>query len=566
MRFLKPAAALLAALAVSAAHASGDRVILTTGRVIEGIIETSTTERVTLRTADGVVGIQRTQIRAIARSSEADRALQTARWLAAAGDERVFLEALAALRLGAPPSAYDGVLAQATAALLAAPERRLGRTAATALATYLEDRPVTAAPILQTDALRLLARDAHTTLALQLAYRAADHAGAFPRDLQTALADTIRGLVEGALAGGDTNAALAALQALVRIAGPAQERPLATLVRLSEADRLDQSGDPEGAIRLIAAEVYPHAPALAYQRSLSILRSAPAALRDGAYTALFDGFQNSGFAGELPPRHVERIETLLRTGEYERAQQAAARFARTHPDEAAPYQHRVTLARRRAGLPPDDTAALYRLAQWASERDLIAEALDLFAAAAKDPRLAENAALQQETLRARRDARDVEVAFTAFRERRFADAVAEARRILTARPQTTYRRTLETLAALADYAEARTEELRPVLAESLFQSAERAYFQEKYDEAISLLNRLQTDYAGTEAAAKAASLRPRTERSAEAAESRRVRPREVLASIAEEAAADLTTTAPQRHSAEEELRSIYTGLYGAPTR
>ena len=551
-----PAALCAAAVLLILSHpqsAKADRLVLHTGRVLEGVVDDSERARVSIRTTSGRLTFPRDAVArverdapAVGKATEAGIALAQGRFSYALG-------------LIAPPSntperdlsgADERLLRSAEPIVHVAPN--VQREEAVRLESFILDRPTPASPQLfcLLGRVRAVRGDLGGAVdawsAVPEAYWSDDRAAAGQA------APHLEKAVARLLQDGDNTRALAAVRVLAAVSPKSRAGEIRTSFELPEAERLAAAGRFHESLTLLGS-LAPVAPALALQTARRTIEQARgttstrhlAALLDHAHAVLPGKPVNA----DLVALGRDRVKTWIDAGDLVRAQAAADDLSLRDADAGALEVHRVEFARRRAAILEDDLLARYQLAGWAAEMGLDSEARGEYRAARAAPNLRENADLQLELLDMAVQRGEFNRIAELYQSGRHADTIREAEAFRRRHPSGDFHRQAGSLIELSRYSLQRGSAVQLDRGIALLQNAERLFLQGRHTEAIEALTRVQADYAGTAAAKRAAQVR-----------------RQVEAAIQR----DSTTTAPpppvdpEQARQAEEIRRLAERLTGKP--
>lgn len=502
----------LAAVLLHPLSLQAERLILHNGNTVTGRIETETSDRITMRTANGRVSFSRAAVATIIRQTGPEQAVALAVEAASRGDLAGTL--VTAADPSQPPSvraAIDSALIRHSHVLLTS--HSPAPSTALRLARYVEDRETSAPASLRLFLARYLAA-------------AGDYSGAVRRlkelpmeevqrdpSARAAASEILRRQMAVSLQGGDPQPGLESLQLLSRLAPEQITSSTRILLHMANARRLADNGAFESALDELGRSVIPAAPVLAWEEAGRCLmraeqeNSSPSVLA-GLYERMHQYFYPAGFGRELLPFYQRHIQALIALGRFDTARViAASRLSPIDPDVGAPFEHRIELAARQSALTEDDLLGRYRLGAWAREVGLLEEARQLLTPALADSRLKENAALQLQLVESEAQRREFEAAAGLFEKRQYEKARKALEAFRNAHPQSAYAKKAGELIELARYHLWAGSRHRPAEAEVLRQNAERLFLQARYDEALELLNRLEVEYSGTEAVVQGRRLR-----------------------------------------------------------
>lgn len=489
----------------------GDTVILRDGKPVPGVIESQTNDGISIRTQSGLVSFPAASVREVRRSPPQENALHTLTISLSAGElnrSMTIIDRLkndkAALQSGLAVLLQHGehfVQRAPTDSPADAQQFTVWLRAYTPanaalsfmLARYLAARGETDAAVNELSALPAPVREqpAVTQFATQL----------LQQEAQRSATTT------------DPQQALARLTALAELAPRGAGVSAGILIALRQAERMAESSQFRQALEVIAAHVAPFAPATAWNAANDILESASKLTSGTALLGLYDliaeRITTGPMEGEFPAIQERRIAVLMDLGRYDEAETLAHQLSISDADRGARMLHLVEYERRLTEVAPDDALALYRLATWARDMGLVEEAAGLFRRAAREPQLKENAELQLRLLSTSGEKQSFDELNTMFRDGHYADVVKKAEAFQHEYPQSEFCAQAAALGDLARFTQTREKDIRPAEADVVYQNAERLFYQDKHQEALEEVNRLQADYPGTPAARKADTLRKR---------------------------------------------------------
>lgn len=515
---LRALLAVAAGLAVGfiPAKASADKIVLLNGREITGVIEASTPERVTLKTAQGVVSFATSTVASQIRDSAQQNQLVCARLALSKGDFANGLSLLNALD-GTPEeiSQADDILRQVSEQLVSAAPS-VSREDVNRFAKYVTSRSTPPPEDIRFLLVRFLAARGDSP-------QATDYLRTLPQDFllsssqaRKTAADILLTDIKHNLTSGAPDSSLQNLETLSRIAPDTLGTASVTFLYLGESGKLTQGAHYDKALALLGQHVQPTAPALAFKEALRVLEEAQRHTSGSRLMELYESVEHDYSAQFCTPELVEVYEKHARqltdSAHFDEADALADRLSALDAEAGARLQHRVEFLRRKSQTAPSDILANYRLGTWAKERKLNEEALEQFRRVQNAPELRENAKLQIELIELERQKNDFALVQEEFDNGHYEQAIRSAQEFCARHPEGDYAKKAQTAIELARYRMRKASELRPAEADALYQNAERLALQGRSAEAWTALNRLATDYADTPASRQAEALRSRVTR------------------------------------------------------
>jgi hypothetical protein len=296
-------------------------------------------------------------------------------------------------------------------------------------------------------------------------------------------------------------------------ASPDRERPSWSGLGLTaDAERAMALGYPGEAMTILARDVLPESPALAWQAASVILinlaQGAPvttSSLESEAAT-LVDSFGTFSSLADIDQYFSHALALgrwLSRNGLSAILRQLAQNSERIHADRAAPLFHLTEYQDRLNQVQPNDFLGAYRLGQWAERRGLLEEARTLFTLCSNHDVVGENARLQLDLLARRIALKDLEQLRESALSRdqaKFDQLVAQFRQNHN---PTLFQNHLRSLVELQKALHRRNTPSPSVNAEAALQDAQRLLLAGQTEAALGLAQQLRLDFAGTPAGHKA---------------------------------------------------------------
>jgi tetratricopeptide (TPR) repeat protein len=505
-----PSVAVTAMLLSLSPFAFADRIQLTDGRVIEGSIVKRTQdpgapELVHIELSQGIIALPAEQVATVSEATPRERALLEAR-----DKLRVDrpVEAVAAMdryvQLGGMPDGLAPLLIDNGSAIalsvdaMDAPHRDALRRALDAL-----DRgELGASPDL-----------AHARLWLRLALGDTPQAGALMDrlvplyydgrvDQRRALAGWLNGRIDACADKGDNAEGERLLDALGRV-DPALAVGRRVQFYMQWARRERDAGRFEEALILYRDRLMPAAPRIAAEFIRRTLEEADRSLgeRSGRVVELYERYGLPAVREAASERLVQIHRNdgwrALRRGDYDDARTSFEKANAVIPACADKDLLQLEFHRRRAAIDDADLLARYELGVWCNNRQLDEEALAEFRAAVDSRIVGDNARTYIDQVMNRRAERELAHIMDLYDQRRFRevlDGVFKFQRETYAEGYQQQARRINDLTMKAlqiSLAE------RPQQAEALYQQAERAFYQDRYQEADEKLRTIGDHYRDT---------------------------------------------------------------------
>jgi tetratricopeptide (TPR) repeat protein len=329
------------------------------------------------------------------------------------------------------------------------------------------------------------------------------------------------------------------------------------------ARRLRQSGEFEQALLIYGRELMPSVPEIAREFVRRTLTEADHSLdRPTDQPRLVRLYEDYGLriAPEMARERLVQIWrnagwSELRRGEYEPASAAFARANAVVPGSADKDLWKLEFRRRRAGVAADDLLGRYELGIWANNQRLDEEALAEFRAAVASPIVGDNARAYIEQVMNRRAERELENLMNLYDAGRHQDTLNGILRFQEESYAEGYQQQAARINELTVNALQIALAERPQQAMALYQQAERAFYQDRLDEASEKLKAISENYKDTLVYAQARNLYAR------------VRQKQSLHRLEHgvdrrpPAAADMATSpTPTQSPIENELDELYRSL------
>ena len=497
-------------VALSVTLCRADSVRLSGNRVVQGVVESETDDRVTIRTNEGLVSFPRSQVQQVVRASPADRMRVQAELAARSGKFAELLRAQAGATSEVVTEELDRVIA-ANAESLAREFSGAPATDVLLLAKYLNDRPTSApAPARVAMALIQAERGQFAEATRWLGDVGPDGLTDTPA-LRAWTVAFLKEQIRRALRANEPEFGLECISLLARLAPESLGRSTSVPLVLARVSLLAAQGQPTEAIRVLKVDMEPMSSAIAFQEALRIARQALAESADEerlpVLRALLYSFQGEQYDGELAPLLDQLVRILIAQGEFAEARKVAVRLGTVDANAAALLEHRVEFEMRRRDTDANNPLSVYRLGCWAAERGLQEEARAMLQLAAKTPELRENAQLQLQAMQLQVERRDFDRIVAAFETRDFSRTMTSAADFQRLHPASPLLKRVRTMEEVSRFQIERQARLAPQQADALYQNAERCFYQGRYQDAVEILNRLDTDYAGTPATKRGAHLR-----------------------------------------------------------
>lgn len=499
---------LTAALSVVPCHA--DTIRLSGGRVVSGVVETETSSQVTIRTGEGLVSFPRSQIQQVQRAAPADRLRVQAELAARSGKFAAFLREQSGVTSGIATENIDPIIAQQAENLA----REFGRAPAAdvvLLTAYLTDRPTSAPASVRVAMARIQAERRQFAEASRWLRDVNPDALTPTPDLQAWAVGFLKEQIRQALQNNEPEFGLECLAHLARLAPEAVAKSTSVPLVLARSSQLAAQGLPTEAIRVLKVDLEPMSSAIAFQEALRIARKALEEAEDHERIAILRAFlysfQGEQYDGESRDLLHQLAQLLIAQGEFAEARKIALRLGAVDADAAASFEHRIEFEMRRRETDANDPLSIYRLGCWAAERGLQEEARTMLRQAAKAPELRENAELHLQAMQLAIEREEFDRLVAAFEARDFPSTIKKAATFRQMYPASTLLQRVRTMEEVARFQLERQARLAPQQADALYQNAERLYYQGRYRDAIEILNRLDSDFAGTPATRRGAQLR-----------------------------------------------------------
>jgi tetratricopeptide (TPR) repeat protein len=500
------------AIATFAPLAHADRVRLADGRLLEGTIERRARdpqlgEMVTIALPQGRIILPADQVLSVAPSTPRERALLEARdnlRVGRPGDAVAAMDRV--LRLGGPADGPAALLIEHGPALA----RQVGALSADRLTAL---RRVLAA--VEGTALAESSDLTYARLWLHLALNdAAGVAPLFARlvpayfdghpDRRRALADWLGGRIDACNEAQDEEHGAGLLDALARV-DPALADGRRVQFYLRWARRCREAGDFEQSLKIYTTNLLPISPQIARELTSRTLEHA-----DHTYSQrneesrVIELYRRYGLP-TVPDAARRRLVQIwrnqgwraLRRSAFDEAEAAFRRADAVTSGSAAKDLTQLEFRRRRRDVPDDDPIARYELAVWANNHQLDDEALDEFRATRASKIVGDNAQAyigQILNRQAEGELKRLMSLYDAGQYREVLNGVYQFQQQGYAAGYQDQARRLQDLTmnalqiALAQ---------RPQQAQAFYQQAERAFYQEHYEEAAQKLQIIFDHYQDT---------------------------------------------------------------------
>lgn len=512
------AATCLFLLATMPLPSLADRVVMKNGAEIIGVIVEDDERRVVIESNGARLPIERSRIESVVYESADVGVLATAAASLRNGNiASAFERLVAAVEAGSPPEAVDEVLSGNRAWLYRGLERvdESERTAILAAGRQLSRSPS-------------LGGQSHMVLA-----RAFDQVGAWSdasdairrAGPEAALAappegwaiDLMRRTIRRLIVQGRYHEAVEQIERL-RLLAPDEAGTQEPLVVIAAAARARDAGDYERALRLLGRDLAAGFPEVARNRLVLTISRTVEWASETSNEAPARRWILDHAAALLP---VEALSAIQRLHESEAARLVRAGApvlakrlvdAIPEPDRTPELQRlhdHASFEVRRDALEPDDAVGIMELAQWAAERRMYPEALQLFSQARGFEPVRALADEQVQLVRRQRDTELLERALLAYERGLVRDALEMATAVLNnADAESQLSREARRLARVAERELDLEAARRPYDAEVLYQEAERATLMDRPDEAWELVDLILLRFGDTPAAARAEALLP----------------------------------------------------------
>jgi tetratricopeptide (TPR) repeat protein len=484
--------------AAGTAPALADKIQLTNGRVLEGTIDRRA-ERgkpgatVTIALESGSIVVPAREVASVTPSTPTERAMLRARGAIEAGryDAAVGLMDEALVTGGSPNDVaallLDGGPALAANVALLRPETR-ARLAA--LIDAVAKTPVAERPEMAFVRLWLwlaLGQDAKAAPLFQVLPPGwlASH-----RDRRRALGDWLGRRIDAAVAARDDAQAESLLGHLAKI-DPAAAADRRVQFYLQWGRRLRASGDQEGALRIYADKLFPVAPQVAQEFVRRALEEAERSIDQGRggqeVIALYERYGMPILPDDSRKRLVQLWRNegwrALRTGKLDQARADFVRANGLQPGSADQDLTRLEFEGMQKATPKGDPIRVYELGVWANNHGLDEEALAAFRASVASPIVGSNAKAYIGQVMNRLAEKELKRLMDLYDAGRHEDVLAGVDDFLRQGYDSGYNRQAAQLNALTLNAMQAVIAERPQQAQALYQQAERAFYQEHYDEA-----------------------------------------------------------------------------------
>lgn len=507
--------------------ARADQITLANGRTIEGRIISETHRYVELETGGFVTKLSRDSITAIERAAEYKNTLLAAE---AALKRREPVDAIELLfearRQGASEEAIHDILDRLNGGIAGAIHTANARERGAirrSIRALMEEDFLTSRTLFFASQ-NFFKLDDWESSAEALEQIATEDIQSDPPMRRWAL-ELMRQLVRRRLARDDFEGAIEYVERMRRITG-SEGHPNIPLAHLARSAAARERGDYEQALRIIAEDLSTTVPEIARNRAIytiekmkrwaentrrfSEAREMLAPISD-VYPILHASAR--GFLVELEARMLignaepkTAMELLESIGESERSSEMERLYNQAYHE----YQMGI--------MEESDPLALLKHAQWAMDHGLVDEAILIFEKTRQNPNLRDVSDQFLTNARRVRDTRLMEEARDLYSEGRMVEVLDRTQGLLT-NPDLGSRLSEEArrLDQLARRSLNREVESRGPRAEVFFQRADRAFILQNYEESLSLLNLILSQYAETPAASRAAALLPQVIRGLELA-------------------------------------------------
>jgi len=507
MRFLA-AIILLLALASDSITLRAASVTLENGNVIEGTIVTSTSENLSLRTDKGILTIRQKQVAHLDDRSEINDESRL-QWSST--------NRLKMLPLVTPEQMTDFDTEMIRNSTQILDECRTATTGTIAqFDTYLKNHKTTAPQelFLMCAECWYLAGDLESMVA-----QLEDLLKVFPQSISSTsetqkwAVDNTMDCLKQALRNGNADLGVRCLFLLSELRN--EKLPIDTkLLRLAEVSAKKRRGQYVEAMRILINYIAPGDTDLAFVEGRSILnimseQKATDEDRLRALSYFCPVYVDTENAHKALAYFSDYISLLIKNKRFAEAMKLADRMESLKATDAQMIRKRIMLAQKLDTVPQDDAQTRYLLAGKAKEEGLIDDAIEMYQELLNDPDAKENAALQLELIQQEKEKKVFDVIKLSMEKGEYPRVIKQSSEFIRSYPRSEFRQQAFAQIELARFRMKQQESAKPAQAEVLMQNAERAYFEQNYDLASSLLVEIEADYDSTPAAERARDLRKR---------------------------------------------------------
>ncbi|MEQ8819413.1 MAG: hypothetical protein RLY93_04155 [Sumerlaeia bacterium] len=506
-----------------AGSAVADTVVLRNGNRLDGVIRHETDSRVVLQLPSGQVTLSRSAIAKIEREGGAENALKEARHAFARGRFDQALAAIDSARVGgAAPEAMDRAVWESEGAILREARKAGPGPAAQAIEAL---RDLGELGVTETSGTLALARGlvmlgADGSASELLFTLDPEKVASDPRLSDFSRGALRRSIREFVLAG-EYEEALRQIEWLRRIEPEGASRQ-AAMAHLAAAAAARDRQDYGEALRVLAADLYPLAPATARNRTRVVLRQMvvwaanATAFEQARHWLTRDVIPRMPVEGYAALHELIEIEArlALRQGDAARALELVSAVPEgLRPESLQTLHLRSRFFLRREELEFSDPVGLFELAQEAAGDGLYEEALTLLEDLQKNDSLKDLADEQAELIKSRRDLDLFDQAVAAFEQGLMDETINLCNRMdLDPDRESPIVERARKLAEAARQEKVIERERRPYQAEAFFQMAQRAFFLGRSGEAWQTLDTIVRHFPETPAAKRSLQLLPQVER------------------------------------------------------
>ncbi len=317
--------------------------------------------------------------------------------------------------------------------------------------------------------------------------------------------------VKSSMQTGDADLGLRCVALLAKL-DPEKSNVDQRTLRLAEVASYNKKRDYANAMRTLMTYVAPIDPRIAMSEGVYILNTMwPNATETERFKTVqlftITGTHLSN-AREGLAWYLKYGDMLIRKRDYKEATDLAKQIEIIDLGIALKLKNRISFYQRYTTLKNDDLKGKYILAGIANDNGLTDEAKAVYEELLKYDESRENAALQLQFIQAKQDKVVFDSITHELEQNHLQTVIQMSDQYLQHQThKSEMRDKIVAQRELARFKLQQESKLKPAKADVLLQNAERAFLENKYDAAHSQLLELETDYAGTNAAARARDLR-----------------------------------------------------------
>lgn len=205
--------------------------------------------------------------------------------------------------------------------------------------------------------------------------------------------------------------------------------------------------------------------------------------------------------------HIENA-VFLKIKDYNSAERAANELSKNNPDSGATLLHRTEFYRKKQAT-ESNPVEFYKLASWAKDMGLYDEAIQAFSELRNHPAMEANSKVQLEIVTIKKAGIVVGELQELYENGKFEEFNKQANTFLQTNPPTEQRKRVLDLIQLAAYHKWQGSKVSLDTAEADYQQGERLFNQGDFQGALTMMNKIETNYDNLVTVNKAKQLRQR---------------------------------------------------------